>query len=429
VEVVVAILYVYFVFVVCVMLIYSLRQAIFTVNRLYGAQKISYRDVNDSEMPTVSVLVPMHNEELVLRNVIESLLKCDYDHDKLEIIAINDHSQDKTATLLNRYFAQYPFVRPLHRTDENSNPGKPEALNDAMDIARGDIIIVFDADYRPSKNMLRKIASGFVDPQVGAVMGRVIPLNSHTNQLTELLSLERIGGYQVDQQARYNLGLIPQYGGTVGGYRKHLMTEDNGYDPNNLTEDTELTYRISLKGWNVVYDNSAECYEESPETWRARARQVTRWSRGHNDVMLRYFFPMISARNMRFWKKMDSLLLLCIYLVPFLLGTALLDCVVLFFLGRMSLFSGLWVIIFAGMFNAWGNFAPFYQISAGALLDGMCKELVFLPMLCFSFYFYIWYISKGFLQALADRITHREPQWAKTERFAPDDIPTQKEGT
>ncbi len=416
-ETVVQILQIYFIFVIVVMAIYAIRHVIFTVNRLYGEQKIPYRDVYDSEWPTVSVLIPMHNEELVLKYVIESLLECDYDQDKLEIIAINDHSSDKTAEMLNRYFAKYPVVRPFHRTDKNGDRGKPVALNEAMEIAKGEIIIVFDADYRPTKNLIRKLASAFTDPKVGAVMGRVVPLNPHANLLTELLNLERSGGYQVDQQARYNLGLIPQYGGTVGGYRKQLLLEDHGYNTKNLTEDTELTYRLTLKGWNIVYDNSAECYEESPESWKVRGRQICRWARGHNDVMIRYFFPVAISKKLRFWKKVDGLLLLCVYMIPFILGTGFLDCITLFFLGEMNVMSGWWVLLFVGMYNAWGNFAPFYQISAGAFLDGMRRELVFLPMLCFSFYFYMFHISKGFVQAVIDNITRRKTNWAKTERF------------
>ena len=91
-----------------------------------------------------------------------------------------------------------------------------------MKISKGDVIIVFDADYLPPKGIIRDIAITFKDPEVGAVMGRVIPENSHRNFLTRVLDLERSGGYQVDQQARYNLGLLPQYGGTVGGFRKKI---------------------------------------------------------------------------------------------------------------------------------------------------------------------------------------------------------------
>ena len=83
--------------------------------------------------------------------------------------------------------------------------------------AQGDIAIIFDADYVPGRGLLKQLVAPFFDPEVGAVMGRVVPINSGTNLLTRMLDLERSGGYQVDQQARMNMNLLPQYGGTVGG--------------------------------------------------------------------------------------------------------------------------------------------------------------------------------------------------------------------
>jgi cellulose synthase/poly-beta-1,6-N-acetylglucosamine synthase-like glycosyltransferase len=290
-------------------------------------------------------------------------------------------------------------------------------LNDGLAAAKGEIVIVFDADYIPTKNLIKKLALSFNDPQIGSVMGRVIPINPNTNILTNLINLERSGGYQIDQQARFNLGLIPQYGGTVGGFRRKLVLESGGFDTSILAEDTELTYRLYTQGYKVVYDNSAECYEEAPEAWDTRGRQVRRWSRGHNGVMLRYFFKMLTSKHMRFIEKVDGLLLLVIYMIPFLLGLGILDCIALFFLGAMDIFYGWWVFIFIGAYNTWGNFAPFYQITAGALLDGMSKENFFLPMLCFGFYFYTWNISLGFIDAVVDVATKREVSWAKTERY------------
>jgi len=257
-----------------------------------------------------------------LDNVLDSLVACEYDRDRLEIIPINDSSTDRTKELLDAYHARYEFIRPIHRN--SSLRGKPAALNDAMKIAKGDIIIVFDADYRPNKYMLKQLALAFLDPATGAVMGRVIPYNSSKNLLTRLLSLERAGGYQADQQARYNMGTLPQYGGTVGGFRRELVMESGGFNPYVLAEDTELTFRLYLNGWKIVYANSAECYEEVPETYAIRGKQVRRWSRGHNNVAIRYFFPLLFSKNLKLFEKLDGLLLLLIYMGPTILCLVLL---------------------------------------------------------------------------------------------------------
>ena len=321
-----------------------------------------------------------------------------------------------TQQILDEYHSKYEFIRPIHRRCPDR--GKPAGLNDAMKIAKGEIIIVFDADYRPAKNMLKELAVAFEDPEVGAVMGRVIPYNTNKNLLTRLINMERSGGYQVDQQARYNLKTIPQYGGTVGGFRKDLMLEMGGFNPLVLAEDTELTYRFFTNGWKVIYANSAECYEESPETWEVRGRQIRRWARGHNQVLFRYLFRTILSPNMNLLEKIDGIMLLFVYAVPALFLIAQVVAIVLFFMGQMQQLNGWWVLIFIGVYNSFGNFAPFFQIGSALVLDGIKGEALLLPMLLFNFYFYMWHITLGFFDAIADVITHRKVKWAKTVRFA-----------
>lgn len=412
---VIAILKGYMVFVIIIMFVYIVRHFIFAQNRLMGRQRLYYSDIYTSKMKKISVLIPMHNEELVLQNVLESLLECDYDRDRLEIIPINDNSTDRTREMLDEYHQKYEFIRPLHRNCENR--GKPEGLNDAMKIATGEIVIVFDADYRPSKNMLKQLAIAFEDPEVGAVMGRVIPYNTNKNLLTRLINLERCGGYQVDQQARYNLRTIPQYGGTVGGFRKDVVVEMGGFNPKVLAEDTELTYRLYTHGWKVIYANSAECYEEAPETWEVRGRQIRRWARGHNQVMFRYFFRVLFSPYMNFREKLDGTLLLLVYALPFFLALGQFDSIALFFLGKMDLFAGWWILIFIGAYTSFGNFAPFFEIGTSLVLDGIKGEAYLLPLIMFNFYFYMWNVSRGFLDAVGDVLTGRKAQWAKTIRF------------
>ncbi|MGI5849890.1 MAG: glycosyltransferase [Christensenellales bacterium] len=412
---VIIILKVYFVLIVILMLVYAVRHAVFSYNRIYGRQRMYYNDIEDSELPYISVLIPMHNEERVLQYVLDALIECNYDRDRLEIIPINDHSSDATAEMLDEYQSRYPFIRVLHR--DSQQRGKPAALNDAMELAKGEIIIVFDADYRPGKDLLRQLAIAFEDPEVGAVMGRVIPYNTNKNWLTRLLNLERSGGYQADQQARYNLKTMPQYGGTVGGFRKSIMMDTGGFNTHVLAEDTELTYRFYTLGWKVVYANAAECYEEVPETWAVRANQVRRWSRGHNGVMFRYLFRVAFSKHLTAREKLDGILLLLVYTLPFLFSLGFIDSIALFLLGEMDVFIGWWAIFFLGAYNSYGNFAPFYEIATALMVDGVKKDVLLLPLITFNFYFYLWNISLGFLDAVVDLVTRRDVGWVKTQRF------------
>lgn len=405
----------YLIFTIVLMVVYAARHLLFAYNRTFSRQKLYYNDIYSSNMPKISVLIPMHNEEQVLHYVLEALLKCDYDRDRMEIIPINDNSTDRTRELLDAYHEKYEFIRPIHR--DCPNRGKPAGLNDAMEVATGDVIIVFDADYRPASDMLKQLALAFCDPEVGAVMGRVIPFNANQNLLTRLINLERSGGYQVDQQARYNMGLIPQYGGTVGGFRRQVIMDMGGFNPAVLAEDTELTFRLYTHGWKVIYANSAECYEESPETWTVRGRQIRRWSRGHNNVLFRYLWRVIVTPYMNWKEKLDGILLLLVYAVPFLLALGQLDAIALFFLREMDLLAGWWALLFIGAYCSFGNFAPFYEIGCALTMDGMINEIYLLPLILYNFYFYMWAISLGFLDAVADIITGRQVTWAKTKRF------------
>ncbi len=406
----------YMILLMFILLMYLIRHYFFTLNRAFGKQRLYYQDVLDEDLPTVSVLVPMHNEEKVARYILDLLVEADYPKEKLEIIPINDHSTDRTKEILDEYAQKYPFIKPLHRYGDLPR-GKQNGLNDALKIAKGEVIIVYDADYLPPKGQIRTLAVAFKDPQVGAVMGRVVPINAGKNLLTRLLDIERTGGYQVDQQARYNLGLIPQYGGTVGGFRKDIVIKLGGFDAKILAEDTELTYKLYLNGYKVAYANIAECYEEAPEDWNVRARQLRRWSRGHNQVMFKYLLPTLLSKKLSFWQKVDGLLLLMIYLQPFLISLGLIDSLILFFLGEMQIIGSYLFLLFIFAHNSFGNFAPFFEIGTALVLDGVKERVFLLPLMFFEFIFNIIYASLGFIDALIDLITKRTVIWQKTERF------------
>ncbi len=406
----------YQIFLLVFMSIYMIQHFIFTYSRLYGEQRNYYHDILDTEMPTVSVVIPMHNEELVAENVLERLVLSDYPKEKMEIIPINDHSTDRTKDIIDTFARKHPGVKPFHRLKEDEKRGKAEGLNDVMKFTKGDIIVVFDADYQPAKEAIKSLVMGFKDPQVGAVMGRVLVQNSDSNLLTLLLDMERSAGYQISQQARYNMDLIPQYGGTVGAYRKSVVRQMGGFDPKVLAEDTDLTYKMYLNGWKIAYANKTECYEQMPETWAARARQVRRWSRGHNEVLFHHLPSIFTSKYFTLREKWDGLLLLFVYMMPILLMVGIADSIFLFFMDAISIVTSMSALLLIMAINAFGNFAPFFQITIANYLDGRTESLKLTPMFAFNFVLYIFYTSRGFIDALIDLATRRDVDWDKTKR-------------
>ncbi len=401
-------------FVVSIMMVYAFRHWRFTWNRLSARQRPYFQDLLDSELPAVSIIAPMHNEAAVARKLLDALIASNYPRELLEIIPIDDQSGDDTPALIYEYSQQYPFIKPIYNL--TGDRGKAAALNRALSLAANEIVLVFDADYTPGRDLIRELAMAFIDPEVGAVMGRVVPRNSAKNLLTRLLSLERSGGYQVDQQARYNLDLFPQYGGTVGGFRRSVVLKMGGFDALTLAEDTDLTLRLFIDGWRVLYANRAECYEEVPETWNARFTQLRRWARGHNRAAFIHIVPLLRSRNLSVAQKIDGALLLFIYTVPPVLLSSIGVNALLFYMGAIPVIPGIIFAFFVVAYNAFGNFAPVFEVGAAELLDGARQRLLLLPYLFFLFLFNSWAVTTGAIDAFGDFVKARKATWDKTKR-------------
>jgi cellulose synthase/poly-beta-1,6-N-acetylglucosamine synthase-like glycosyltransferase len=403
--------------VVTILVIYTLRHYIFTLNRVFGRHRQPYVDIGLGEWPRVAVFVPCHNEERVIGGMLEALLANDYPADRFHVVPINDRSADGTGAIIDRYAAEHPGrVRPFHRTE--GKPGKAAALKDATDRSEAEVFLVFDADYLPGPNLLRQLTAPFFDPEVGAVMGRVVPHNLNKSLLTRLLDLERSGGYQVDQQARMNLRLIPQYGGTVGGVRRSALIDAGNWNEDSLAEDTDITYRLILRGWEVVYQNRSECYEEVPENWPTRIRQVQRWTRGHNQCLKRYAGRLLRfPPHLRFAQVVDGVLLLGVFAVAPVLIVGWGLATALFFMGY-PVSASLLVLFAVASYSTLGNFAAFFEVATAARLDGSRNRIRLLPFLSLGFLVNLLAVSR----ATISRKSWREPgaagpNWEKTERY------------
>ena len=402
--------------IVVIMMLYAVRHFIFTMNRLIGKQRHPYLDIAVARWPMITVFIAAHNEEKVIAGCIEALLNTDYPADRLKIIPVNDRSKDKTGEIIDSYVARFPSrISPFHRT--LGKAGKGAALKDALNFAVGDIAIIFDADYVPGRGLLKQLVAPFFDPEVGAVMGRVVPVNSGANLLTRMLDLERSGGYQVDQQARMNMNLIPQYGGTVGGVRLSAVEAVGGWHDDTLAEDTDITYRLMFNGWKTVYSNRSECYEEVPEEWKVRIKQVKRWAKGHNQVMARYWWQFATSSYLTLAQRIDGLLLLFVFLIPLLMLIGWGLVLGLYFLNAGSLLSQLIPLFALMVYGTLGNFAAFFEIVIAVLIDGNRKRLRLLPLNILGFLVSLFAISGAVLSLALDGILKREMVWEKTIRY------------
>jgi len=399
--------------VVVLICIYTARHYCFTISRLVGEQRHPYIYIDCADWPAVTVLIAAHNEEAVVGDILTALLEVDYPADKLAIVPVNDRSVDRTREIIDSYVERYPGrITPFHRT--GGKPGKAAALKDAMAYVNTEIMLVFDADYVPGKALIRQLVAPFFDPEVGSVMGRVVPLNVGKKLLTRILDLERSGGYQVDQQARMNLHFVPQYGGTVAGIRKSALDEIGGWNENTLAEDTDLTYRLLLAGWKTIYENRAECYEEVPERWPVRVRQIMRWAKGHNQAMVGYSAALLRSRNVSWWERLDGLLLLGVYMMAPVLLLGWILAMVLFYLGAPV--GGGVAVLGLAAFTSLGNFAAFFEIAAAARLDGSRARIQLLPLTFLGFTVSAISVSRAAWQQFMASLRGQEMTWHKTER-------------
>ena len=402
--------------IVAVISLYTSRHYWFTLNRLFGFQRHPYIDTDTAVWPQVTILVAAHNEEKVVSHILAALMGVNYPQEKMLVVPVNDRSTDRTREIIDRFCEEHPGrIRPFHRT--GGKGGKAAALKDAMELVDTEVILIFDADYIPGTGLIKQLVAPFFDPEVGGVMGRVVPLNVGTNLLTRLLDLERSGGYQVDQQARMNLRLVPQHGGTVAGVRLSALREIGGWNDNSLTEDTDLTYRLLLHGWKTVYQNRSECYEEVPETWHVRVKQIMRWAKGHNQALANYGFHLLFGKHRATLReRIDGFLLLGVYIMApiTLLGWVL--ALGVFYEGIAPL-HGVIALLSITAYSAVGNFAAFFEIAAAARLDYTRQRICLLPFLILGFGVSIFSVSRAFVSQLMAPLTGAQFHWDKTERF------------
>src|SRR5271155_225744 len=237
--------------------------------------------------PTVSVLIPAHNEETVIVQTVNSVLASDFQD--LHVIIINDGSTDATGALLEEHFARDPRVHIIHQV----NRGKPAALSAGIACADTEILVTIDADTEIEPDAISKLLRHFSDPQVGAVAGNV-KVGNRSRWLTRWQALEYITSQNMEKRAFDLLNCITVVPGALGAWRRTAVEAAGGITADTVAEDADLTIAIRRLGWRVSYDEEAIAWTEAPETAGALIRQRFRWTFGtlqsfwkHSDTLVR----------------------------------------------------------------------------------------------------------------------------------------------
>ena len=278
-----------------------------------------------AELPVVTVQLPLYNERFVAARLIDAACALDWPRDRLEIQVLDDSTDDTRAICAERVAGwRRRGVDVVHRHRADRAGYKAGALEAGLAAARGDLVLVLDADFVPAPDLLRRTVGHFADPGVGMVQARWEHLNRSAGPLTEVQALLLDGHFAVEQTARAASGRFFNFNGTAGLWRRAAITGGGGWQHDTLTEDLDLSYRALLAGWRFVYLVGETVPGELPADINGFKSQQFRWAKGSLQVA-RKLLPALLRARLPLRVKLEAVLHLT-HNVPYLL-TALLALV------------------------------------------------------------------------------------------------------
>ncbi len=244
----------------------------------------------EDELPFVTVQLPLFNEMYVVERLVKAVTEIDYPRERLEIQVLDD-STDETVKIAGatvaKYAAQGFDIHYIHREDRTGF--KAGALENGMKTAKGDLMAIFDADFVPKPDFLRKLVHFFTDPTVGCAQMRWAHINGSYNLLTRLQTIMLDGHFVLEQTTRNRSGNFFNFNGTAGILRREAIELSGGWQHDTLTEDTDLSFRAQLMGWRFVYLLDEEAPAEIPVEINAFKAQQRRWAKGVLQVWFKLY--------------------------------------------------------------------------------------------------------------------------------------------
>ena len=284
-----------------------------------------------AQLPIVTVQLPLFNEMYVAQRLLDAVARIDWPRERFEIQVLDD-STDETQEICKAKVAELSQggvdIKYIHRVDRTGF--KAGALENGLKTARGEFVLVFDADFLPSSDVLHQTIHYFTDAKVGMVQVRWGHVNRDYSGLTQVQALMLDGHFVIEHTARHRSGRFFNFNGTAGIWRRSAISDAGGWSHDTLTEDMDLSYRAQLKGWQFVYLPEVVSDAELPVEMNSFKSQQFRWAKGSIQVAKK-LLPTILRADVSFGVKMEAffhltnnfayplLMLLSVLLLPNLL--------------------------------------------------------------------------------------------------------------
>lgn len=268
--------------------------------------------INENFKPFVSIMIPGHNEESVITQTVENILKLDYEN--FEIIVIDDRSTDNTASVIKDLEQKYDKVIALIR-NKDAFPGKSAVLNDAMKIAKGEAFLVFDADATVEPDFLSKLIPHLEPKDVGAVQARKVIRNKNFNLLTRCQNNE----YTMDthfQVGRDSVKGAVELRGNGELLKRQAVEDIGGWNNYTIVDDLDMSTRLHIKGWDVRFCPDAIVYEEGIVYLWPLFRQRRRWLEGTIRRYLEHSGAALRSRDMSLRASLDMMAYISQFIMP-----------------------------------------------------------------------------------------------------------------
>jgi cellulose synthase/poly-beta-1,6-N-acetylglucosamine synthase-like glycosyltransferase len=292
--------------------------------KLYPQDPPPPKAIADADLPMVTIQLPMFNEKYVVEKLVDIMMKMDYPKDKFEVHVIDD-SNDETVEIaqkkVNEWKAkgyQIEYIRRPHRQGY-----KAGALKDAMPLAKGEFLAIFDADFEPYPSFLRKTIPYFQDPKIGVVQTRWEHINEEYSLITKLQVLPLNVHFTVEQLGRMAGGLLLQFNGTAGVWRKKTIEDAGGWESDTLTEDLDLSIRAQLEGYRIMFLEKLGSPAELPAEMNSFKAQQHRWMKGGAETARKMLPTIWKSDRLGLWQKIQATFHLMgstLFLMVFMMG-------------------------------------------------------------------------------------------------------------